>query len=223
LTLATQIAGAVARAQFTELGALSHTLWRAYEAGHIGEAEAHALSEQLEARKPKPGAVPSFAQVRTAKAPHSPDKQASIERRRRLARASPVPPEHVDKFTTCEHAAITVMVEQIRKHGVCSLCMDAIAALAGTCRTIVRNAMRKGRALGLLHREERRRRGQKSLTNLVRILQPAWRAWVQWRGRRNTSTSDERFRKDGTAGVGDRSGERSATAATGHRGLKQTE
>ena len=51
----------------------------------------------------------------------SPDKQASIERRRRLARASPVPPELVDQFTTCEHAVITIILDQIRKHGICSL------------------------------------------------------------------------------------------------------
>jgi hypothetical protein len=46
-----------------------------------------------------------------------------------------------------------------RKHGICGLCIDAIAAIAGTCRTVVKGAVAKARALRLLDREERRRRG----------------------------------------------------------------
>jgi hypothetical protein len=192
---AEQIAGAIERAQFHELSDLAHKLWKAFGAGHLTEEQAQGLAEQIEAKRPKrpTGPVMSFKPLPAPpKRQRSPDKQRSIDRRRELARQSPVPPEHVHAFTTCEHAALTIMVSEIQKHGVCSLCMDAIAALAGTCRTVVRYAQRKGRALGLLYREERRRKGQKSLTNLVRILKPAWRHWVQWIGLRKTSTTKDK-------------------------------
>src|SRR4051812_4082530 len=51
----------------------------------------------------------------------SPDKQASNERRRRLARASPVPAEHVDKFTQAELAATTVISGEIARAGACDI------------------------------------------------------------------------------------------------------
>jgi hypothetical protein len=102
---------------------------------------------------------------------------------------------------------MTIMVGEVQKHGVCSLYMDAIAALAGTCRTVVRNTINKARALGLLYREERRRRGQKSLTNLVRILRPPWQHWLNWVGRRKTGTTKNKDSKYGTANAGDRSGD----------------
>ena len=44
-----------------------------------------------------------------------------------------------------------------------------IAARAGVGRTTAQNALREVRALGLATVQERRRRGQPSLTNLIRI------------------------------------------------------
>jgi hypothetical protein len=103
MSLATQIAGAVACAQFHELHDLAHKLWKAHAAGHLDDDLAQELAERIEARKPKRSidAVTSFKPVRAPKPKpqRSPDRQASIERRRRLARASPVPPELVDRFT----------------------------------------------------------------------------------------------------------------------------
>jgi hypothetical protein len=208
MSLAEQFAGAVEHAQFHELHALSRDLWKAYGAECLSEDEAQELAERIEAKRPKRLASEptSFKPaIAKPKPQRSPDRQASIERRRRLARQSPVPPEHVHEFTVSEHAAMTILVGEVGKHGVCSLFMDAIAALAGTCRTVVRNTINKGRALGLLYREERRRRGQKSLTNLVRILRPAWRQWLNWIGRRKTGSTKDKTSKYGA----DRAGERS--------------
>jgi hypothetical protein len=80
-------------------------------------------------------------------------------------------------------AAFRIVSDEVRHHGVCALHIDAIAARAGTCRTTVKNALRQARRLGLITVEERRRRGQKSLTNLVRIVSPEWMAWI--RGAKN--------------------------------------
>jgi hypothetical protein len=235
MSLATQIASAIELAQFHQLNDLSRDVWKAYAAGQLDDDQTQELAERIEARRPKPSAPigakgftafpakgsagpgrgkagskagPAFndSPIAKPKPVRSPDRQASIDRRRELARQSPVPPEHVHAFTLSEHAAMTVIVGEVQKHGVCSLFMDAIAALAGTCRTVVRNAMNKARALGLLHREERRRRGQKSLTNLIRILRPAWRQWLNWIGRRKTGSTKDKDPKTGTGVVGERSG-----------------
>jgi hypothetical protein len=218
MSLATQIASAIELAQFHQLNDLSRDLWKAYGAECLTEDEAQELAEAIEAKKPKrtcPTAaragVDEPSSFKPVKAPRpcqrSPDKQASIDRRRELARQSPVPPEHVHKFTLSEHAAMTILVGEVGKHGVCSLCMAAIAALAGTCRTVVRNTINKGRALGLLYRKERRRCGQKSLTNLVRILRPSWQHWLNWIGRRKTGTTKDKDSKYGAADRIERSGD----------------
>jgi hypothetical protein len=107
-----------------------------------------------------------------------PNKQASLERRRRLARQSPVPPHLIDRFTTSEHAVITVVAGEIGRAGACRWCIDRIAAIAGVCATTVRNTMHKARLLGLLISIQRRRRGQKSLTNVVQALRKSWAVWL---------------------------------------------
>jgi hypothetical protein len=57
--------------------------------------------------------------------------------------------------------------------------IDAIAARAGTCRTTVKNALREARRLNLVTVQERRRRGQRSLTNIIHIISREWRDWLQ--------------------------------------------
>ena len=67
-----------------------------------------------------------------------------------------MPPAIAARFTMGEAAAIGVVVAEIAKHGRCELPIDAVAARAGVCATVVRNALRQARTLGLLHVEERR-------------------------------------------------------------------
>ena len=158
------------------------------------EPTTQELSEQIEARKPKGrGPRTSFGPAAvTPKRQRSPDKQASIERRRRLARASPVPPELVDKFTQAEHAVITVIAGEIQRCGACVWPHAKTAAMAGTCRTVVKTALRKARDHALLFLKERRRRGQKSLTNIVGVLRQRWGAWLKWIGGRKTITTTDK-------------------------------
>jgi hypothetical protein len=168
MSLATQFAGAIECAQFHELNDLSAKLWKAHAAGHLTDEQAQGFAEQIEAKRPKrPHAHDfSFRPIHAEPKPkkqRSPDKQASIERRRKLARQSPVPPQHAHEFTQGQHAAITVVVGQIRRAGFCDWCIAKIGAVAGVCETLVRTAMHKGRELGLLSSEQRPRKGQKSL------------------------------------------------------------
>jgi hypothetical protein len=100
---------------------------------------------------------------------------------------------------------LRIVADQIKRHGTCALCLDAIAAMAGTCRTIVRYALRKAKALRLVIVFERRRAGQKSLTNIVRGLCRAWLAWI---GLRKTSTTVEIFSKHAAPALVESSGKR---------------
>jgi hypothetical protein len=125
---------------------------------------------------------------------------------RRLARQSPVPPELVDKFTQGEHAVLTVVCGEIQRCGLCAWFLAKIAAIAGVGKTTAKNAMRKARAAGLLHSKERRRRGQKSLTNIVRVLRKSWGHWLKWIGGKKFASTTYKDSKYGADGTGERSG-----------------
>jgi hypothetical protein len=98
-----------------------------------------------------------------------------------------MPPALAARFTQAKMAAFRIVSDEVRHHGVCALHIDAIAARAGTCRTTVKNALREARRLNLVTVQERRRRGQKSLTNLVRIVSPEWMAWIRIGGKKSTT------------------------------------
>jgi hypothetical protein len=63
----------------------------------------------------------------------------------------------------------------------------------GTCRTVVKNALRAAQRAGMVTVTERRRRGQRSLTNIIHIISREWREWlVKGGGVRKTTTTDIR-------------------------------
>jgi len=85
-------------------------------------------------------------------------------------------------FTLAEAAVLTVVARQCQRTGACVLHIDAIAALAGCCRTVVKNTMRQARLLGLILVKERRIPGLPSLTNVVRIASKDWIGWLKLGG-----------------------------------------
>ena len=110
-----------------------------------------------------------------------------------------MPPALAARFTQAEMAALQIISDEVRHHGVFGLHIDAIAARAGTCRTTVKNDLREARRLNLVTVQERRRRGQKSLTNLVRIVSPEWMAWIRIGGKKlTTPDKGQKERRFGT-------------------------
>jgi hypothetical protein len=91
------------------------------------------------------------------------------------------------RFTWGEQAVMRIVGDECRAHGVCALHIDAIAARAGVHRTTVQNALREAQGRGgnapIVSVQERRRRGQRSLTNIIRIVSAEWRDWLR-KGRR---------------------------------------
>jgi hypothetical protein len=82
-----------------------------------------------------------------------------------------------------------IVGDECRAHGQCTLHIDAIAARAGVHRTTVQNTLREAQGRGevpgipIITVEERRRPGQRSLTNIIRIVSREWRDWLH-NGRR---------------------------------------
>jgi hypothetical protein len=180
-----QLTRAIAAARTPQLDHLSAELWKAYAAGALSDDDAQAAAEAI--RERKLASAPKAPPPPKARRQRSPDRQASIARRRHLAASGPMPPALAAKFTQAEMAAFWIVSDEVRHHGVCGLHIDAIASRAGTCRTTVKNALREARRLNLVTVQERRRRGQKSLTNLVRIVSPEWMAWIRIGGKKSTT------------------------------------
>lgn len=109
----------------------------------------------------------------------SPDRAASVKRRRMLGGSSGMPDTIRHRYTEGERAALAVVAGEVKHHGVCDLPLDRIAAVAGVSRTTVQNALREARRLNHVSIEARPRTGQKNLTNVVRVISKEWLAWLK--------------------------------------------
>jgi hypothetical protein len=188
--LADQFHGAAIAARNTRaVDETARLLWRAHAEGQILDAEATAVAEALQARRAsfavrldRHSSRPAHDLRRAARRPRSPDRQASIERRRRQAMSGIVPAKIAASFTMGEIAVLTVVARQCQRAGACTLPTDAIAALAGVCRRTVQNALSHARLIGLILVRERRVPGRPSGTNVIRIASPEWSTWLRLGG-----------------------------------------
>jgi hypothetical protein len=174
----------IAAACLAELDALVKDAWCHHTHGHLSENDmeviCEAAQERRQAARPKPRAAASSAPRGPSRRPQrSPDKQRSIERRRRLAASGPMPPALAAKFSTGELAVLKVVGDAVRHRGRCDMCMDEIAGRAGTCRRLAQGAIRRAEALGLLAIQERRLSATRSDTNIITIISAEWLDWLR--------------------------------------------
>src|SRR5205085_6375345 len=108
----------------------------------------------------------------------APKRPVAIARRRHLAASGPMPPSLACKFTVGELAVLRIVGDEVRQHGQCDRCVDELAARAGVCRSLVKNAIRTAARLGLLTVEERRREGRTNLPQGIRVISKAWTYWL---------------------------------------------
>jgi hypothetical protein len=182
-------------ARTTELAQLGSDISRAYANGALSEDDYQRLWEAIQERRtetrPKLRAAASSAPRTSARRQRTPDRQASIERRRRLVASGPLPPPLAARFTWGEQAVMRIVGDECRAHGCCFLHIDAIAARAGVHRTTVQNALREAQGRGevpgspIITVRERRRPGQRSLTNVIHIFSKEWRDWLHKGPRRS--------------------------------------
>lgn len=181
-----QIADAIGtQSTLPQLDHVARTIWQGLGNGRLSEGEAQHLAELVEACRERIRTAAADRRERSARLhlakpriPRSPDRVASIARRRRQAASGAVPPQLAQHFTTGEQAALAVVGREAHRAGACDWPMDKIAAVAGVSRTLARNALRLAARLGLVLVRERRRCGARSLTNVVALTSREWRAWL---------------------------------------------
>src|ERR687890_2347004 len=182
---ADQMSAAINEARtLTRLDDLSKAIWQGFSAHAVTDDQAQSLAELIHARRlvvrgeVKPVGIPPgrpsiFPPRRLQRAPL---RAVAIARRRHLAASGPMPPSLACKFTVGELAVLRIVGDEVRQHGQCDRCVDEIAARAGVCRSLVKNAIRTAARLGLVTVEERRREGRRNLPNVVRIISREWLA-----------------------------------------------
>jgi DNA-binding MarR family transcriptional regulator len=196
------LACAIDAAHPKQVDSLSRQLWQAHAAGHIGDDDAQSLAERLHARRGESGAAQgalfrlgsSQTPAKGQNAPRaflrapeqrSPDRQASIRRRRKHAATGPLPPAIAAGFTTGETAVLRVIADEWLAHGASDRSLKELAARAGVCRSIAKRAVRLAELDGLITVQRRPRSGRKHLTNIIRVIRAEWIDWLN-KGRRKT-------------------------------------
>lgn len=164
-------------------------IWRHYGSGSLSDGEATFLHSCYDRRRPgaRPPAPMAAAPLRAPvgkffnrrKYQRSPDRAASRGRRRMLGGSSALPPDLRQRYTEGERSVLCVYVSEIKRQGFCDWPIDKIAAIAGVCRTLVQNTLRKARTLCDITVTERRRPGLKNLPNVVQICCRDWLAWLK--------------------------------------------
>ncbi len=181
-----QLGAAIAAARNnSQLDALNQQIISAWGDRLLDDAAAGAAIEALETRRqslrgnpPSPARKP-FCAPRRPPRPRSPDRHASIRRRRREIAPRNIPPGIAENFTPGELAALSVIAKDIAINGRCVWCVDKIAAIAGCSARTVQRAQRLAERLGFIEIEARPRRGRKSETNIIRIAWAEWAAWLR--------------------------------------------
>ena len=199
------------------LDGFARTVWQRWGAKEVTDEQAQSFAEAIEARKREVRGVDTVAQ----RAPHvaaqakgqgrlshfppkrkaapSPDRRASIERRRTLAASGPMPPQLASQFTTGELAVLRLVADEARAKRHCTLTLGELAARAGVGITTARNAIHEAAGNGYLTIEERRRDKRPNLSNVVRVVSREWLIWIE-RGRKNSSA--DRGNADASASQG---------------------
>ncbi|MCJ2017560.1 helix-turn-helix domain-containing protein [Methylobacterium sp. E-065] len=217
---ADEIRRAIDAATRLTLPAVTAALWRAYGAGQVTEAEAEALSVLIDARRssdtgrnivqtPNPTGTTGTAvglaaeklvsSHRRAGVGSRPRTDASMERRRRWAASGRLPPGIAARFTLAEQAVLALVAAETARRKDCRLSIENMAAVAGVCRSTVKNAIREARQLGLLSVEERQITGFRNDTNVIRIISPEWLAWIRL-ARKGGGSSSLPARREGHHG-----------------------
>ena len=169
---------------------LSAAVWKGFACGAITEDEAQELAEAIAARKAVPATPPPPRRVGSR--PRAPE---SLERRRRWMASGWLPPQLAARFTMGELAVLSVVGAEIARRGLCRLALGHIGAMAGVCRTTVKNALHEARALGLITSEEWRITAWRNAPNTVRIVSAEWRTWLRARTRSTSALAEQHARE----------------------------
>jgi hypothetical protein len=190
-----------------ELDDLVKHVWCRWGAGEIDDTDAaylqqyahqrrpgHAFRQSRSIRQPElfarvPVGDPNLRPVGSRRPVHSrfprrceqrsPDKQASFDRRHRLAYSGVLPRHLAPRLTIADMAVMRVVADEYVRAAACELSIAAIAARAGVCRKTAKRTIQKAQAERLVSVDERPIRGQRHKPNLVRIISLEWLKWLR--------------------------------------------
>jgi hypothetical protein len=186
--LATAIDGA-ARSQLDDY---SRQVWRAHGAGIVADDQAQQLQELIQQRRQpvarfttmvvKAESVPRYF-IQRSPEQRSPDRRASIGRRREHTATGPLPPHLARHYTYGQVAVLRIVADEWLAHGACDRSLNELAARAGVCHSLAKQAIKYAERDGLVTVLRRPRSGRKHLTNIIRIIRAEWLDWLA-KGRR---------------------------------------
>jgi hypothetical protein len=188
-----QLATAIEVAARSQLDDLSRQVWKALGAGSLADGPAQQLAETIQRRRGSQpvargllSATPTIAPryyIQRSPEQRSPDRRASLMRRREHSATGPLPPALASGFTTGELAVLKVISDEFLAHGACDRSLNELGARAGVCHSLAKRAVRLAELDGLLTVQRRPRSGRKHLTNIIRIVRAEWLDWLA-KGRR---------------------------------------
>jgi 5-methylcytosine-specific restriction endonuclease McrA len=109
----------------------------------------------------------------------SPDREKSIQRRRQFASTWPMPPVMAGRLTESQRAYARLIADEIAVRGVCDKTLDELAARGGMCRKTAKRAQQRLLELQWITVELRPVDGQKHKPNVIRIVSPEWKTWIE--------------------------------------------
>jgi len=190
----TQLESAIEGAYLHQLDHLSRDLWKAHEAELVGDDQAQRLADLIYARREalreaysgpqRAESAPRrrFTIFKPRRLQRPAQRSKAIERRRKLAASSPLPPRLSGKFTTGAMAVLRVVADEAKRNGVqCVKSVAEIAARAGVCHRLAQYTLRLAEAEGLIAVQERPQHGAPNLVNIVQIICADWLAWLKGR------------------------------------------
>jgi hypothetical protein len=188
-----QFATAIERAGRNQLDALFSQVSRALGAGSLADDRAQQLYELIQRRRgPRPfrTSVPAGTDVlapryfiQRSPEQRSPDRRASIKRRREHTATGPLPPHLARHYTYGQVAVLRIVADEWLAHGACDRSLNELAARAGVSRKVAKQAVRLAELDGLITVQRRPRSGRKHLTNVIRVVRAEWVDWLRkgWR------------------------------------------
>ena len=186
------LATAIESAGINRLEDFAREIWRAHGAGTIADDQAQRLAEMIQQRRqpvdrqsPRLLIMSSAPRIQRSPEQRSPDRRASLTRRREHAATGPLPPAIAAGFTTGELAVLKVLADEWLAHGACDRSLNELAARAGVCHSLAKRAVRLAELDGLITVQRRPRSGRKHLTNVIRVIRAEWLDWLA-KGRRKT-------------------------------------
>src|SRR6476659_10049536 len=188
------LATAIEGAGRNQLDDYSRQVWKAHGAGIVADDQAQRLQELIQRRRGSPiahGLLPATSTIapryfiQRSHEQRSPDRRASIHRRREHAATGPLPPNLAAGFTVRELAVLKVISDEWLAHGTCDRSLNELGARAGVCRSLAKRAVRLAELDGLFTVQRRPPSGRKHLTNIIRIIRAEWLDWLR-KGRRKT-------------------------------------